>query len=351
MEGCLIVTYRCNAKCYMCNTWQYPSKVGEEFAPSLVEKIPDGLAFINITGGEPFLRQDLEEIVERALRKTKRLVISNNGYFTDRVEVMARKFGNRIGFRISIEGLPAANDELRGIHNGFDRGLRTLVTLHDLGIRDIGFGMTVSDRNARDIIELYRLAKAMNLEFATAVTHNSFYFHKGDNRFEDADRVAVEFERVAKELLKTRRLKNWFRAYFNMGLANKVRGGARPLPCEVGSDVFFLDPSGNVLPCNGSDEPMVMGNLHEEVFASIWEGDQAARVRQQVRTCGKQCWMIGSAAPAMKKRIRVPLGWVARNKLKLWLRGPEGTFLDPVGPVAYGGEGKESASVPGGRDV
>jgi hypothetical protein len=115
--------------------------------------------------------------------------------------------------------------------------------------------------------------------------------------------------------------------------------------------VFFLDPSGNVLPCNGSDEPMVMGNLHEEVFASIWEGDQAARVRQQVRTCGKQCWMIGSAAPAMKKRIRVPLGWVARNKLKLWLRGPEGTFLDPVGPVAYGEEGKESASVPGGRDV
>ena len=216
MEACLIVTYRCNAKCYMCHTWQHPSNKSEEFSPYLVDKLPAGLKFINITGGEPFIRKDLDEIVERALQKAERLVISNNGWFTDRVIKMAEKYGNRIGFRISIEGLPAANDELRGIKDGFDRGLRSLVSLHGMGIKDIGFGMTVSDRNAKDMIELYRLANAMGLEFATATTHNSFYFHKADNGFKDPEMIAGEFERIAEELLKTNRPKNWFRAYFNM---------------------------------------------------------------------------------------------------------------------------------------
>jgi len=40
MEACLIVTYRCNAKCYMCHTRQHPSKKDEEFKPVLVSDIP-----------------------------------------------------------------------------------------------------------------------------------------------------------------------------------------------------------------------------------------------------------------------------------------------------------------------
>ncbi len=317
MEACLIVTYRCNARCYMCNTWQHPSKREEEYTPDLVDKLPGGLGFINITGGEPFLRKDIEEIVAKALKKAKRLVISSNGYFTDRVVRLFKRFGNRVGIRISIEGLPAANDELRGIKNGFDHGLRTLTALHGMGITDIGFGMTVSDRNADDMIELYRLANAMGLEFATATTHNSFYFHTRDNRYEDQEKVAATFENIALELLKTNKPKNWFRAYFNMGLARKARGQKRALPCEVGTDMFFVDPFGDILPCNGSDQPMVMGNLHEQSFEEIWHSDKAKKVREMVKNCNKQCWMIGSASPAMKKRISVPLKWVVKNKLKV----------------------------------
>ncbi|MFH2124039.1 MAG: radical SAM protein [Pseudomonadota bacterium] len=331
MEACLIVTYRCNAKCYMCNTWQHPSKKEEEYGPELVDKLPGGLDFINITGGEPFLRQDIEEIVEKALTKTKRLVISSNGYFTDRVIKLFERFGNRVGIRISIEGLPAANDELRGIKDGFDHGLRTLTTLQGMGISDIGFGMTVSDRNADDMIELYRLANAMGLEFATATTHNSFYFHTTENKYKDKDKVARTFERIAGELLKTNKPKNWFRAYFNMGLARKARGEKRALPCEVGTDMFFVDPAGNVLPCNGSDAPMIMGNLHRQDFKTIWGSPEAERVRSMVKACDKQCWMIGSAAPAMKKRLSVPLTWVAKNKMKVLVNKGKEICLSPIG--------------------
>ncbi|MFP7754068.1 radical SAM protein [Thermodesulfobacteriota bacterium B35] len=332
MEACLIVTYRCNARCYMCNTWQFPSKREEEYGVDLVEKLPEGLSFINITGGEPFLRKDLQDIVRTALGKTRRLVISSNGYFTERIVQLFERFGNRIGIRVSIEGLPAANDELRGIKNGFDHGLRTLTALHGMGINDIGFGMTVSDRNADDMIELYRLANAMGLEFATATTHNSFYFHTTDNQYTDQEKVARAFENIAMELLKTNKPKNWFRAYFNMGLARKARGQKRALPCEVGTDMFFVEPNGNVVPCNGSDKPMVMGNLHTQSFNEIWYSPQAEKVRQMVSQCDKQCWMIGSASPAMKKRIRVPLTWVVRNKLRVLMKkNRENICLDPIG--------------------
>ena len=330
MEACLIVTYRCNAKCYMCHTWQHPTKKEEEFPPELVDKLPDGLNFINITGGEPFLRKDLDRIIEKALNKTRRLVISTNGYFTDRIVGLFKQFDNRIGIRISIEGLPAANDELRGIKNGFDHGLRTLTTLHAMGIKDIGFGITVSDRNVEDMIELYRLANAMGVEFATATTHNSYYFHKKDNRYQDQEMVAKAFEGLAAELLKTNKPKNWFRAYFNMGLARKVRGQKRALPCEVGTDMFFVDPFGNIVPCNGSDEPMIMGNFHRQSFDEIWNSPQAEKVRDMVKKCPKQCWMIGSAAPAMKKRISVPLKWVISNKLKVIINRGRNIYPDPI---------------------
>ncbi len=317
MEACLIVTYRCNAKCYMCNTWKNPSNREKEFRPDLLRKMPGNFKFINVTGGEPFLRDDLDEILDIALTKTNRLVISTNGYYTKRIIKCAEKYGNRLGFRVSIEGLPATNDELRGLKDGFDHGLRSLLTLYDMGIKDIGFGITVSDKNAKDLLELWRLSKAMNLEFATATTHNSFYFHKYDNTYLAPAVIAGEFEKLAVELLRSHKPKNWFRAYFNMGLANKVLGGGRALACQAGTDMLFLDPYGNILPCNGSDEPLIMGNLNERGFDEIINGREGMQVLQRVRECKKECWMIGTASPAMKRRVLKPLIWIATNKFRV----------------------------------
>lgn len=311
MEGLIAVTYRCNAACHMCNTWQHATDLAEEITPADLGSLPH-LSFANITGGEPFLREDIAEIVEVVKSKADRVVISTNGYFTDRIIALARRFPD-LGFRVSLEGLPAANDELRGLKNGFDHGLRTLLRLRAMGVRDIGFGITLSDRNADDIFELYELADAMGLEFATAAVHNTYYFHKFDNVIEDKERVASNLEQLASKLLSTRRPKNWFRAWFNMGLANYVRGGSRPLPCDMGTDIFFVDPFGAVMPCNGMDASM--GSLKEKNFDEIWGGAEAASVRCRVGECGANCWMIGSASPAMKKHISVPTTWIVKAKL------------------------------------
>ncbi len=317
MEACVIVTYRCNAKCHMCNTWKFPTDINNEVSPKILERLPSTFRFINITGGEPFLRDDIADIIDVLLLKSKRIVISTNGFLNDKIINVAKQYVNRIGFRISLEGLPATNDSLRGLKDGFDHGLRTLLALYDMGYKDIGFGITVSDKNAKDMIELWRLSRAMNLEFATAVTHNSFYFHKDDNEFVDREMIASEFDRLAEDLLLTNRPKNWFRAYFNMGLANKVRGGARLLGCEAGRDVVFIDPHGNVLPCNGSPVPMIMGNLGEDLFEDIVNGPNGERVREQVAKCDRNCWMIGSVSPAIKRQPWVAMPWIFRNLFRV----------------------------------
>lgn len=320
MEAAIITTYRCPNRCHMCNVWEYPTNVEEEFTPSLLEKLPH-LEFVNVTGGEPFLRDDIEEIISVLGKRANRIVISTNGYFTQKILHVAKK-NKGIGIRISIEGLPAANDELRGVKDGFDCGLRTLLELQRLGFKDIGFGITVSDRNAKDMIELYQLAKAMNVEFATAAVHNSYYFHKYDNEIQKKNEVIDSFKEVIQDLLKSKKIKNLYRAYFNYGLINYIKGNKRLLPCRAGTENFFLDPWGDIMPCNGMEEDIwfeSMGNLKEKSFDEIWYGEKAKQVRAKVKNCPKNCWMIGTAAPVMKKYFTKPTSWIIKNKMNMML--------------------------------
>lgn len=302
-------------RCQMCNIWKYPTEPREEIKAADLRSLPQ-LKFINLTGGEPFIREDLDEIVEECFRHSPRIVISTSGYFEDRVIALAEKFPN-IGIRISIEGLSRKNDELRGREGGFDRGLRTLLRLREMGVKDIGFGCTVSNHNSKDMLALYSLSRALGMEFATAAFHNSFYFHKDDNSITNRDEVCSDFTKLIEMQLKEKHPKSWFRAYFNMGLINYIHGNRRMLPCEAGTTNFFIDPWGNVLPCNGMESKYwkeSMGNIHDEDFMTIWTSERAQKVRERVRTCPKNCWMVGTASPVMHKYIKYPLQWALTNK-------------------------------------
>ncbi|MHA1783140.1 MAG: radical SAM/SPASM domain-containing protein [Promethearchaeota archaeon] len=308
--GIIGVTYRCNARCVMCHTWKFPTKKNEEIDIKTISKLPY-IPVINITGGEPFLRDDLEEIISILKKKSKRIVISTNGFFHKRIIQIAKKFPD-IGIRISIEGLPKTNDELRGIKNGFDMGLRTLIELKSLGLKDIGFGITISDTNILDLLPLFKLAKFMKVEFATAIVHNSYYFHKYDNKIKKKEIIIDEFKKLICELLKSKRIKDWYRAYFNYGIINYIKGNKRLLPCEMGISSFYLDPFGEIRPCNVLEE--TMGNLKEKSFDEIWNGKEAERIRNLVRNCNKNCWMIGSVGELMKKYIAIPTKWIIKTK-------------------------------------
>lgn len=312
LNGTVIVTYRCNARCTMCNRYKCPSTPEEEISIETIKKLPE-MYFTNITGGEPFIREDLKEIVRELYKKSDRIVISTNGFFTDRIVDLCKEFPN-IGIRISIEGLEETNNSIRGLDDGFNRGYTTLKKLVEMGMKDVGFGMTVQDANAKDLVPLYKLSDEMNMEFATASLHNSFYFVEAKNIIKDREMVGKEFESLVNELLKSNSPKKWFRAYFNHGLINYIYGQKRLLPCDMAFDTFFIDPYGDVMPCNGTKEKEVMGNLNAQSWEELWNSEQAEAVRSKVRHCDRQCWMIGSVSPAMHKYIWVPALWVVKHK-------------------------------------
>ena len=314
LNGTVIVTYRCNARCTMCNRYKAPSKPEEEISIETIQKLPK-MYFTNITGGEPFIRTDLKEIVREIYKKSDRIVISTNGFFTDRIVDLCKEFPN-IGIRISIEGLEQTNNEIRGLADGYQKGYQTLKTLRKMGMKDVGFGMTVQDKNASDLVPLYKISDEMEMEFATASLHNSFYFVEAKNIIKDRPMVAKNFENLINELLRSNSPKKWFRAYFNHGLINYIYGQKRLLPCDMSFDTFFIDPYGDVMPCNGTKDKEVMGNLNKQSWTELWNSEQAETVRKKVRRCDRNCWMIGSVSPAMHKYIWRPAAWVAVHKLK-----------------------------------
>ena len=112
LNGTVIITYRCNARCTMCSRYKAPSRPEEELSLAVLKKLPP-MSFTNITGGEPFLRTDLKEVVRVLQRKSDRIVISTNGYFTDRILDLCQEFP-QVGIRISVEGLEQTNNEIRG---------------------------------------------------------------------------------------------------------------------------------------------------------------------------------------------------------------------------------------------
>ena len=320
----IITTYRCQMRCKMCDIWENPTDSKKEIQAKELEMLPN-FKFVNITGGEPFVRRDLEDIVEVMYRKAPRIVISTSGWHTDRIIKMAERFPN-IGIRVSIEGLSQKNDELRGREGSFDRSMRLLLTLKEMGIKDIGYGCTVSNKNSEDMLWLYKLSRELGMEFATASFHNSYYFHKDDNAITNKEEVINNFRLLMEELLKDKSPKSWYRAFFNLGLINYIREQPRMLPCEAGTANFFIEPYGDVYPCNGLEDRYwkeSMGNIRDlKSFDEVWFSPQAEKVRGLVKTCPKNCWMVGTAAPVMKKYIKHPTAWVVKNKIKSMLGKP-----------------------------
>ena len=282
---------------------------------------------MNLTGGEPMLRDDIEDMVESCFSKAKLVEISTNGYYTDRILSIAKRF-RRVMFRVSLEGLPAQNDRLRGTKDGFDHALRTMLGLIESPARDVGFSIVICDENADDLIDVYRLCAALGVEFGNSVMHNSWYFHKRDNKVVGAPKAVLAEKAFIRALLQSPRrqlrlkAKDYLRAYFNLNILNHLEGRPNVMDgCVAGRDLFFVDPAGNVLPCNGSADPWVMGNLHDQTFDTIWNSPQGEAARKRVLECDLSCAFIGTARFDMMRRPLKPLRWVVGNKCRLALGG------------------------------
>ena len=322
IQGSLITTFRCNAQCNMCNIWKFQTNPNEEIDASYYEKLPAGLR-INITGGEPTLRQDIDKIFEILYPKSRLLELSTNGYNTKKIVELANKYPN-ILIRVSVEGLPKINDTKRGIKDGFDHALRTMLELKKTKCKNIGFSVVISPDNYKDLVHLYELCVALDVELGNSAVHNSWYFHKEDNQIE-SEKALEQHEKFVKALLTSKRrhlkdrLKDYGRAYFNRSIHRRLRGDTdeyRP-PCGALSDFFFIDPWGNVTPCNGSSEEWKLGNIKEDSLENILASDKAKEAMEKVRQCKRNCTFIVTERHDMVRRPWVPIKWILKNKWRI----------------------------------
>ncbi len=326
MDLSIITTYRCNSRCSMCNIWKHPTHPDYELDLATLAKLPSGFDHINITGGEPTLRTDLMDICDVLYPKAATLEISTNGLRGAVLEKVVSAYPD-VKIRISVEGFDDTNDSIRGERGGFEKKMDAMRRLIAAGGTDLGFATTFQDENITEVVELYRLAESLNVEFATSALHNAFQFHKNDNAIYDRLRVARRIQDLVTEMLASWSVKNWFRAYMNLGLIAKVLGQDRLHPCTQGTDNVFIDPWGDVYACNVRND-LHMGNLHVESWDDIYHGARAVAVRAQVAGCPQNCWMVSSAKTAIRNKhfARLPkiavLHWVLWNKMRVVARRP-----------------------------
>ncbi len=317
------LTYRCNFRCLACRTWAHPSTdeltLGE--IGSLFERNPF-FSWIDLTGGEITLREDLAEIIRAIAARSRRLLLLHfptNGYLVERVLEAARTARStgvpRFIVTVSLDGPPALHDRLRGVPGSFGRGLETFARLRKDAGAEAYLGMTLHAENYRAVGETLAAVKrelpwaaASDLHFNLA--HRSFFYHNLD---EAAPSVGMPQDLLSSlpriggawrpEKFLERRYLSLARAY--------LRTGKCPLPCLSLSASCFIDPSGTVYPCAGYDRPL--GDLRGEGFSlgRLWSSPEVGALQGEIHS-GRcpQCWtpceayqtILGNLWPRRRER-------------------------------------------------
>ena len=325
IDAVVAVTYRCNSRCIMCNIWQI--KDFPEMAPAEYLKLPPTLKDINISGGEPFLRTDLVEIVRnihRACPKAK-VNISTNGFLVETIKrvlpEVKRVFPN-IAVSVSVDGIGQMHETVRRVPQAWHKVLETIRFCRDEAkIKDIKLAFTLNSVNSKHLRQAFLWSKKLGVQFTMAVAHSSeIYFGKENIIDVDPGFLEQEFQHVIQQLLKSMKPKDWVRAYFVNGLQQIVNGEKRPLESFAGEDFFYLDSKGDVYP--SVIDNVIMGNINDyDNFNELWRSDQAAEARNDIQAFENNYWMVCTARAAIKRNPLKVANWIWQNKLPFdWWR-------------------------------
>lgn len=323
------VTWQCNARCKACTVW----KIEEEYnmSPKYYAKLPQ-LMYINITGGEPFLRKDLTEVVGtiHKYNKNARLLFSSNGFLTnlivDKVKEI-KKIVAKIGIRISIDGIGKVHEQSRGIIGAFDKAMLTIEKLKQLDIEDLGLAFTLADYNIDQLEKVQDLARNLKIQFTfCGIIHNSeVLFGENINKpLWDFEKLQQQLTLLTKKCLCSYNVKNWYRAYYHAGIYYHAKTGKRNIPCEAGRAFFYMHPNGDIFPDMVLNKKF--GNLEKQSFEEIWFGNEAQEFRNwisDVHNCPNQCWMACTVSPWMTNNRFKLIPWIIKNKVNAHLNNFE----------------------------
>ena len=293
----LPITYSCNARCVMCDIWKINKddrkKINHEITIQQLinffeknKKRLRKLKNIGITGGEPSLKAGLIELIQylRQSYPHTRIGIQTHGLTPKTilpwVAEIYKAYPN-IGLAVSLDGMEAGHEKMRGISKAFDKSLETIKGAQEIGVKEITCGLTITKWNIDEVLEVSKLCEVLNCEFSAFLAEEGDYFDNLGN-------VATSF--TDKEKNKIAKILENFQYHYYMDNTRLQLLGKRKreINCYSGQTSFVLDAYGELKPCLILNESF--GNVKLSTLDEILSSEETLRKQHDLKKC-KKCFL------------------------------------------------------------
>lgn len=296
----LELTYNCNLRCPYCYVGDNRAKkeltTNEWF--NIIEQIP-GFGFISLVGGEPLLRNDFVQILEKATKQVfGKVNVVSNGVLINEELINAFIKYKLLLLSVSLDGYGENHDKNRGKDGIFDKIIANLELLQSKNSNNkpmIDIKTIVLENNLEDLPKLYKLISDMNVKFfSIAFKRNNhlkqnsclretfteeFYLNEYPIEpyfdMEQFKEVYKELESISKTSKTVLRWAPKFNPigdidriekYFNSG--NKTVS-AMYKPCLHPFSNMYITPEGNTYPCLSYKTGNLVGKNVKDAFNSV----------------------------------------------------------------------------------
>jgi len=264
-------------------------------------------SWLNVSGGEIFMRQDIGEIFRIMLAENPNLYLLNfstTGFYSDLMVRTVREIldlnPKKVLITISIDGPEALHDEIRQLRGLWKKALRTFRRLKEMRspALDVLLGVTISELNYRHIDELFESVKdevpgVTLADYHLNLAHDSGHYY--DNvGFVDRSGLG-DLASIVDDFRKKRGIRlepvSYLEFVYQKLLKRYVREGKCPLPCAALNSSCFIDPRWNLYPCATYDKKIANLRDYDFDLSKILSEKKTRELRKRiVRGICPQCW-------------------------------------------------------------
>jgi len=240
------LTYKCNLECTYCGFWERKTEELDtkglfHMADELEE---NGTKFVSFTGGEPFLRKDLKDIIDYCKNKGMNVVINTNGLL---LKKQIEKIKNVDEVQLSLDGPKEINDAVRG-KGDHDKVIEAIEACKQQGL-NVGISCVISKHNCAHISYMLDFGKKYNVG---VYFHPADQNHSGDSNKKITDMCVVDdFKKAISTIIDE---KSKGHKHINNTLAGLKHLSHWPestkIFCFLKLIGCFIEPDGSIFICD-----------------------------------------------------------------------------------------------------
>lgn len=297
----LFINSICNMKCEHCFYWTSLNKRDDLTKDEIfaLSRSLGPLENLNLSGGEPFLRNEFAEICRQFIQhnRVRQIYVPTNGYFTERTikavsGVLEEKDLELFVCELSLDGMPAFHDTFRVAKNSFQRAMETYEALAELQARDPRLRIhSISTATNVNMGEIRRLTTYL-YERCPKMDHHNLAIIRGDRKNPDlAAPLLDEYQKLydyIRRLWSPReqgRYGGIVEPMLQWAKVQTLKEKRQVVPCRAGRLSVVVYANGDVSLCE-IHKPI--GNLRQKSFQEIWSSVEAQTLRQSI--ANKECY-------------------------------------------------------------